>query len=185
MSTNTATTEKISGQIKRRITRSAQTHRQHLSDVMDSLTVDKKHAHLLPIIENVARRLVENGNQSRLRKAANDCVYMVERTLNETYWFDEHRSCGWFPLSDGPNCMYVDLEADEKGNILKEGSWVYESDDDYDRYSRPLSGAEVGFNADLIALQEAVKAANKSLVFQTAGVQLIVTDDLLVCGGMS
>ena len=83
--------------------------------------------------------------------------------------------------------MYVDLKADEKGNILKEGSWVYESDDDYDydRYFQPLSRAEVSFNGDLNALQEAVEAANKSLVFQTARVQLIVTDDLLVYGGMS
>lgn len=183
MSKTANKTEGLNGQLRKRINRSALTHQQKISEVMDSLTVDKKLAHLMPIITNVVRTILDEGNKWRLQKAANSCVSAVHQALYETY-LPEQNSCGWFPLSSGPDNIYIPPTTDSQGNIIKDGRWVYESEDEYDTlcYSRVQHPRD--FDGVLISLQEAVARANKSQVFQTAGVELIVTDDCLVFGGM-
>ncbi len=163
----------------KRISKCALTHQQSVEDVMGSLVIDKQHDHLAPIVENVVRRLVLHFNEVRLQRAATSCVSGVERCLNDTYSLHQYATSAddWQSMWNDGDCCFHGLKCDSQGNLLEQGSFEH-----FD-YADQMRMAEFKFDADWVALDNAVREVNNSSVFKTAGVMLIATSDLLVYGG--
>ena len=173
-------TPEASASKAKRISNCALTHQQSVEDIMLSLTFEKGTDRLAPIVENAARTIIKRANDLRLTRAANQCIGGLEEALSETYI---PSGKGWMPLSDGPVCCYIQPTTDEQGNILKEGRWVFESDDyETNELMRQLE-IERAVDIHKVELEQAIASVNSSMVFKAAEVEFILTDDLLVYGG--
>lgn len=163
-----------------RLKRHATTHRQYVNHVMESLTIDKQHDHLSPIIENAVRMIVAAANNARQYEAANDCLRAIDNVLSDVYL----TAGGEYTPKDyetGTNLgeqVTHGFKVDADGNTIKDSTLIsYDDPELYKDNKRLLENRR-------LKLEEAVKAANSSAVFQTAGVELIITEGLLIYGGM-
>ena len=162
----------------KRISNCALTYQQDVDDIMQSLVIAEQHKHLEPIIKNAAKALVDAGNKARLQRAARECLSTVFMALDAEYapheWDDGTMDS--YPLTP-PDQTYEGYQCDSEGNTLKEGKFVSHPEYyqiDYSNVPLPV------FDPQLNKMQYAMNAANGSGVFKTAGVELVVTEDLLV-----
>ena len=179
----TTLTPEASASKAKRISNCALTHEQGVEDIMLSLTFAKGTDRLAPIVENAARTIIKRANDLRLTRAANQCIGGLDQALNETYVATASYSDGWVTLSEGPDCCYIRPTTDEQGNILKEGRWVFESDDYETNQLLNQLQLEREVAVDKVELEQAIASVNSSMVFKAAEVEFILTDDLLVYGG--
>lgn len=169
--------------ISKRISRNAVTHRQSISDVMDSLTIPKDYNHLLPAITKAVSTIINYGNDARQLKAVKQLIAGIDAARTVGY-MPTCSSSGYMPMSDGPDAYYENPIVDKEGNITRPGGWSYghEAEILWEKLS-DTPDFERDFDDDEVILKEMINAANRSQIFSALGIELVLLDGLLVYGG--
>ncbi len=180
MTTTTQETKATATTLGERITISSFTRKQKVSDVVGPICFEEGTEHLQPIVVNAITLVVEKANEVRQQRAAEDCIQPIAEQLAEDYIQELDYM---MPMSQvNPNESLTTAKVDRDGNIISAAMWykeveIDEEDPRYnERYCKPIA-------VDQYTLEAAVRAANKSKVFEACKLELVLTDGLMLYVG--